>query len=172
MRAAMSLLGTIRRTGLRPDDRTYNTLMQGWIELKNMDRAMDLFKQMKRNKRVRPDIVTYNLLITGWAREMKRMDMAEKVMQELMNDRSVSPDTQTFDALIRGYLYLRGDRKYRSERMYFWLCRMRDLKLQPNRHTVKHFTKMNLYFPAVDESFWTTDFGVPFDPRRHGPQHW
>ena len=35
--------------------------MQGWIELKNMDRAMDLFKQMKRNKRVRPDIVTYNL---------------------------------------------------------------------------------------------------------------
>ena len=42
--------------------------MQGWIELKNMDRAMDLFKQMKRNKRVRPDIVTYTLLITGWAR--------------------------------------------------------------------------------------------------------
>ena len=29
--------------------------MQGWIELKNMDRAMDLFKQMKRNRRVRPD---------------------------------------------------------------------------------------------------------------------
>ena len=78
MRAAMSLLETMRRTGLRPDVRTYNTLMQGWIELKNMDRAMDLFKQMKRNKRVRPDIVTYNLLISGWAREMRRMDMADK----------------------------------------------------------------------------------------------
>ena len=50
----------------------------------------------------------------------------------------------------------------------FWLCKMRDLKLQPDRHTVKHFHKMGLYFPGVDEPFWTTDFGMPFDPRRHG----
>ena len=142
--------------------------MQGWIEFKNMDRAMDLFKQMKRNKRVRPDIVTYTLLITGWAREMKRMDMAEKVMQDLMNDPDVCPNTKTFNALIRGYLYLRGDRQYRAERMYFWLCKMRDSNLKPDKHTVKHFTRMNLYFPAVDEPFWTTDFGMPFDPRRHG----
>ena len=169
MRAAMSLLATMRTTGLRPDDRTYNTLIQGWIELKIMDRAMDLFKQMKRNKRVRPDIVTYTLLISGWARQMQRMDMAETVMQELMNDPDVSPNTQTFDALIRGYLYLRcGDRQYRSERMYFWLCKMRDVKLQPDKHTVKHFNKMGLYFPGVDEPFWTTDFGMPFDPHRHG----
>merc|ERR1712196_529704 len=167
-RVAMSLLETMRRTGLRPDVRTYTTLMQGWIELKNMDRAMDLFKQMKRDKRVRPTIVTYTLLISGWAREMRRMDMAEKVMQDLMNDRDVSPNTRTLNTLISGYLYIRGDRQYRSERMYFWLCRMRDLKLQPDRHTVKHFTKMNLFFPAVDEPFWTTDFGMPFDPRRHG----
>ena len=71
-----------------------------------MDRAMDLFKQMKRNKRVRPDIVTYNLLISGWAREMKRMDMAENVMQYLMNDRDVFPDERTFGALINGYNHL------------------------------------------------------------------
>ena len=64
---------------IETDDRTYNTLMQGWIELKNMDRAMDLFKQMKRDKRVRPDVVTYTSLIGGWARSMGRIDMAEKV---------------------------------------------------------------------------------------------
>ena len=169
MRAAMSLLGTMKATGLRPDVRTYTTLMQGWIELKNMDRAMDLFKQMKRNKRVRPDIVTYNLLISGWARSMKRMDMAEKVMQDLMNDRNVSPNDRTFCALIRGYSCLfHGDRNWRAERMYFWLCKMRDLRIQPTHHHVKCFTKMNLYFPAVDEPFWTTDFGMPFDPHRHG----
>jgi hypothetical protein len=91
------------------------------------------------------------------------MDMAEKVMQELMNDRNVSPNTRTFNALISGYLHIRGDRQYRSERMYFWLCKMRDSNLQPNKHIVKHFHKMNLYFPAVDEPFWTTDFGMPFD---------
>ena len=169
MRAAMSLLETMRRTGLRPDVRTYTTLMQGWIELKNMDRATDLFKQMKREKRVRPDIVTYNLLINGWSRAMRRMDMAEKVMQDLMHDRNVSPNTRTFDALINGYNHLlREDRNWRAERMYFWLCKMRDLRLQPSHHTVKHFTKMNLYFPGVDEPFWTTDFGMSFDPRRHG----
>ena len=169
MRAAMSLLEMMRTSGLRPDDRTYNTLIQGWIELKNMDRAMDLFKQMKGNKRVRPTIVTYTLLISGWARQMRRMDMAEKVMQDLMNDRNVSPNERTFCALIKGYgVLFRKNRNWRAERMYFWLCRMRDLRIKPNQHTVKPFTKMQLYFPAVDEPFWTTDFGMPFDPRRHG----
>ena len=169
MRAAMSLLETMRRTGLRPDDRTYNTLMQGWIELKNMDRAMDLFKQMKRNKRVRPTIVTYTLLIYGWAREMRRMDMAEKVMQDLMNDRDVSPNKKLSTHSIRGYNHLfHEDRKWRAERMYFWLCKMRDLRIKNHLTTLcENFNQMNLYFPGVDEPFWTTDFGMPFDPRRH-----
>ena len=165
----MSLLGTMRTSGLLPDVHTYTTLMQGWIELKDMDRAMDLFKQMKRNRRMRPNIVTYNLLITGWSREMRRMDMAEKVMQELMNDCGVSPNEKTFGALIRGYNFLfHEDRNWRAERMYFWLCKMRDLRIKPTHHLVKTFNKMGLYFPGVDEPFWTTDFGMPFDPRRHG----
>ena len=176
MRAAMSLLDAIRTSGLIPNVRTYTTLMQGWIELKNMDRAMDLFKQMKRNKRVCPTIVTYTLLISGWARSMKRMDKAEKVMSDLMNDRNTSPDARSFDTLINGYrmLYSRGNFRenyqFRAERMYFWLCKMRDLRLQPSHHTTEHFRKMGLYFPVVDGPFWTTDFGMPFDPRRHGRQ--
>ena len=135
-----------------------------------MDRAMDLFKQMKRDKRVRPTVVTYTLLISGWSREMRRMDKAEKVMQDLMNDRDVSPNERTFCSLIRGYSCLFGkDRNWRAERMYFWLCKMRDMKIKPNHHTVKPFSSMKppLYFPAVGEPFWT-DFGMPFDPRRHG----
>ena len=171
MRAAVSLFKSMRTTGLRPDVYTYNTLIQGWIELKNMDRAMDLFKQMKRfqTKRVRPTIVTYNLLISGWSREMRRMDMAEMVMYDLMNDHNVSPNTRTFDTLINGYRCLfRENRNWRAERMYFWLCKMRDMRIKPNQHTVKPFTCMNIYFPGVDETFWTTDFGMPFDPRRHG----
>ena len=169
MRAAMSVFETMRRTGLRPNVRTYTTLMQGWIELKKMDRAVDLFNQMKRNKRVRPNIVTYNSLISGWSRSMRRMDMSEKVMKDLMNDRNVSPNARTFDALINGYRCLFGkDRNWRAERMYFWLSKMRDLRLQPTHHTAKHFHKMRLYFPGEDEPFWTTDFGMPFDPRRHG----
>ena len=169
MRAAMSLFEMMRRTGLNPNDRTYNTLIQGWIESKNMDRAMNLFKKMKRNREVRPTIVTYTLLISGWTRSMKQMDKAEKVMRDLMNDRDVSPETRTFDTLINGYRCLCWEhRNWRVERMYFWLCKMRDLRLQPTHHTAKHFHKMDLYFPTKHESFWTTDFGMPFDPRRHG----
>jgi pentatricopeptide repeat protein len=166
MRAAMSVFGTIRTSGLRPDDRTYNTLMQGWIESKDMDRAMDLFKQMKRNRQVRPDIVTYNLLINGWSRSMRRMDMVEKVMQELMNDPCVSPNNRTFCAIFRGYSCLfHENRNWRAERMYYWLCKMRDMKIKPNQHTMKPFSKMNLYFPSYDEPFWK-NYGVPYDPRR------
>ena len=96
--------------------------------------------------------------------------MAEKVMQDLMNDRNVSPDERTFGALINGYRCLfHKDRNWRVERMHYWLCRMRDLRIRPSHHLVKTFKKMNLYFPGVDEPFWTTDFGMPFDPKRHGP---
>ena len=100
---------------------------------------------------------------------LKEERWAERVMQDLMNDRDVSPDDRTFCAIIKGYSCLfHGDRNWRAERMYFWLCKMRDLRIQPTHHHVKCFTKMNLYFPAVDEPFWTTDFGMPFDPHRHG----
>ena len=166
MSTAMSILGVMRESGLRPNDRTYNTLIQGWIELKKMDRAMDLFKKMKRNKRVRPTIVTYNSLISGWARSMGQMDEAEKVMHDLMNDPNVSPEERTFCALIRGYSFLfREDRNRRAERMYYWLCKMRDMKIKPNLHTAKPFSKMNLYFPSYDEPFWK-NYGMPYDPRR------
>ena len=166
MSAAMSLFDVMRESGLRPNDRTYNTLIQGWIELKKMNRAMDLFKKMKRNKCVRPDIVTYTLLITGWARSMKNMIKAENVMYDLMNDRNLSPDDRTFHALIRGYNFLfHEDRNMRAERMYYWLCKMRDMKIKPNQHTMKPFSKMNLYFPSYDEPFWK-NYGMPYDPRR------
>ena len=135
-------------------------------------RALEV-RDSRRGKRTTkeysPDIVTYNLLISGWSREMRRMDMAEKVMHDLRNDHNVSPNTRTFDTLINGYRCLfRENRNWRAARMYFWLCKMRDLRLKPSNHTVKHFTRMKLYFPAVDEPFWTSDFGIPFNPRRHG----
>ena len=97
------------------------------------------------------------------------MDMAENVMQECLNDPHVSPNEKTFGALIRGYNFLfHKDRNWRIERMYYWLCRMRDLRIKPTHDLVKTFNQMGIYFPAVDEPFWTTDFGMPFDPRRHG----
>jgi len=132
-----------------------------------MDRAMELFREMKRRK-VRPDVVTYNLMISGWARQMKRMDKAEEVMSDLMNNPYVSADDRTFGTLINGYSHLfNEDRNWRAERMYFWLCQMRDFKIKPTPHTVKPFNKMGLYFPSVDGPFWTQDFGMPFDPHRH-----
>ena len=126
---------------------------------------MDLFKQMKRNKRVRPDIVTYNLLINGWARSMRNMKKAEKVMHDLMNDRNVSPDDRTFHALLNGYSCLfHEDRNRRAKRMYYWLCKMRDMRIKPNQHTVQPFAKMKLHFPGDDEPFWK-NYGMPYDPR-------
>ena len=168
MRAAMSLLETMKKTGMRPNVRTYNTLMQGWIELKNMDRAMDLFKQMKRNKRVRPTIVTYTLLIGGWARSMGRMDMAEKVMQDLMNDPDVSPNDRTFQCSHqRLQLPLHGRvENWRAERMYFWLCKMRDLRIKPNHHTVKPFSNWDFTSLVWTNLFGPTTLACHFDPRR------
>ena len=72
-----------------------------------MDRAMDLFKQMKRNKRVRPTIVTYNFadLWLG-STDATNGHGRERVMKELMNDPDLSPDDRTFSALIRSYSFV------------------------------------------------------------------
>ena len=59
-------------------------------------------------------------------------------------------------------------RRFFAMGSFFWLCRMRDLRIKPTHHLVKTFNQMKIYFPSVDEPFWTTDFGMPFDPRRHG----
>ena len=108
-------------------------------------------------------------MLIRWCRQMESARTAEKVMIDLMNDPKVSPDAQSFDTLINGYRCCRWmEEKLRVERMYFWLCMMRDRRLQPTEHTAKHFRKMGLHFPAEDGPFWTTDFGMPFDPRRHG----
>ena len=80
-----------------------------------------------------------------------------------MNDRDVCPNDRTFCALIRGFSFVHHkSRAWRAERMYFWLCKMRVSRLQPNMHTAKPFFKLGLYFPSVDGPFWR-DFGVPFD---------
>ena len=93
----------------------------------------------------------------GWAREMRQMDEAEKVMQDLMNDRNVSPNNRTFDALLKGYSCLfHEDRNWRAERMYYWLCRMRDMKIKPNQHTKKPFTLQKLHFLAMTNRFGKT----------------
>ena len=93
--------------------------------------------------------------------------MAEKVMQDSMNDRDVSPNERTFCTLIRSYSFVQHkSRAWRAERMYFWLCKMRDFRVQPNMHTAKPFFKLGLHFPSIDGSFWR-DYGVPFDISRH-----
>ena len=166
MDTAMDVLRAMRRNRIKANAVTYNTMMQGWIELKRLDLATEVFDEMKR-RNVRRDVVTYNLFMSGWARQMQRMEKAEAVMKELMEYPHAKPDDRTFYTLINGYNFLfHENRHWRADRMYFWLCKMRDLSIKPDSHTAKHFSKMNLYFPSPSSSFWI-DYDMPYDPHKH-----
>ena len=168
METAMDVLRAMRRNRIKADAVTYNTMMQGWIELKRLDLATEVFDEMKR-RNVRRTVVTYTSLISGWARSMQRMDKAEAVMKELMEYPHAKPNTRTFDALINGYNHLlHENHSWRADRMYFWLCKMRDLNIKPSHHTAKHFSKMNLHFPSPTSPFWI-DYDVPYDPHKYDP---
>ena len=171
MDTAMDVLRAMRRNRIKANAVTYNTMMQGWIELKRLDLATEVFDEMKR-RNVRRTVVTYTLLISGWARSMQRMDKAEAVMKELMEYPHAKPNSRTFCTLLRCYSCLfHENQHWRAERMYFWLCKMRDLNIKPNHHTMKPFTQMNLHFPSPQSSFWI-DYDMPYDPHKHGPRRY
>ena len=83
---------------------------------------------MKRNKSLMSDIHLADL----WTGSTDAMDMAEKVMQDLMNDPNVSPNERTF--VLSSKDTVSSESRRRAERMYFWLCKMRDLRIKPPPH--------------------------------------
>ena len=182
MRPVTEILRKMKKLKLKPDTHINNMRIRGWIEakdvykLRNVSRILNS-KMRKQRKKYglcpQKTIETYNLLINGFAQigGSDRMEEAEKVMEHLLMDRYSRPNNETFCALFRGYMNLKErDHEYRAEMMLFWLCKMRDFKIKPNVEIVKPFTHMKIYFPSVDSSFWTTDFGMPYDPLRHVPQ--
>nr|GLL47208.1 pentatricopeptide repeat-containing protein At1g63330-like isoform X1 [Ipomoea trifida] len=64
MDEAKKAVGRMVDTGLRPDVRTYNTLINGYCKIKKLDEAMHLFREIRQNG-LCPNVVTYTTILQG-----------------------------------------------------------------------------------------------------------
>jgi pentatricopeptide repeat domain-containing protein 1 len=83
----------------KPDEISYNTLIKGCSQMKQLDRAIGLLQQMK-SAGLRPNEVTYNSIIDACVRAGK-MTVAWQYLTEMQED-GVIPDNFTYSTLVKG----------------------------------------------------------------------
>ncbi|CAM8899404.1 unnamed protein product [Rhodiola kirilowii] len=82
---------------LQLETRCYNTLIDGLCKDGLIDKANELFLEM-RKKDVRPDVITYTIVIDGLSRAGK-WEEAKALFHEML-DHALEPDVVTFNMLI------------------------------------------------------------------------
>ncbi|KAE8661264.1 hypothetical protein F3Y22_tig00116925pilonHSYRG00039 [Hibiscus syriacus] len=86
--------------GIVPNEVVFNTIMNGYCRIGDMDRPVSMVERMEKLG-LRPDCVTFNTLIDKFF-EMKEMDNTEERVKKTREE-GVSPNLQTDNILINGY---------------------------------------------------------------------
>eukprot|EP00850_Spirogloea_muscicola_P006917 SM000034S12671 [mRNA] locus=s34:170727:173800:+ [translate_table: standard] len=85
---------------VRPNIRTYNTLLNLWCEAGNIEEARRIMAAM-RKAGIQPDVVSYNTLLKAYGL-LRRPADAERVMREMQNA-YVQPNERTYGLAVRAY---------------------------------------------------------------------
>merc|ERR1719465_260503 len=84
---------------VEPDIVTYSTIVKGFCNSGNLDRAFKVLKDMKASGKYAPDEVMYNSLLSGCAKE-HRPDEALQLLSE-MKKSGVAPSNYTLSMLVK-----------------------------------------------------------------------
>lgn len=82
-----------------PDIVTYSTLVKGFCNSGNLDRAISILKDMRSEGKFTPDEVMYNSLLDGCAKEHRPND-ALRLLDE-MKESGVAPSNYTLSMLVK-----------------------------------------------------------------------
>jgi len=82
-----------------PDIVTYSTIVKGYCASGNLDKGLQLLREMRRGERLAPDEVMYNSLLDGCARE-HRLDEALRLLDD-MRESGVAPSNYTLSILVK-----------------------------------------------------------------------
>jgi len=82
-----------------PDLVTYSTIIKGYCQSGNVDKALELLQQMVTEAQFKPDEVMYNSLLDGCARE-QRLEEALRLLAEMRKEK-VAPSNYTLSILCK-----------------------------------------------------------------------
>lgn len=101
MEEAEKLLMEMKDGKMEPQLVTYNSMINGYCEVRKMEDAEKMVVEMKA-RNLEPNLITYNTLINGYSK-VQKMEEAEKLVVE-MKERNIEPDLVTYVNMIKGYV--------------------------------------------------------------------
>merc|ERR1719301_447708 len=93
------LLEDMKTNRVDPDIITYSTIVKGYCNSGDVDRAFQVLKEMKRDGIYAPDEILYNSLLDGCARQ-GRVDQALRLLED-MRCSGVAPSNFTLSILVK-----------------------------------------------------------------------
>lgn len=106
MEKAVQVLDEMLLAGIRPNERTYTTIMDGYASLGDTGKAFEYFSRIK-DEGLELDIYTYEALLKACCKA-GRMQSALAVTKE-MSAKNIPRNTYVYNILIDGYgVYIFG----------------------------------------------------------------
>jgi pentatricopeptide repeat protein len=125
----------------------YTTLIKAYSKRRELNKVLEIFNHMKRDKHNAPNNVTFNSVIDCCVK-CEQLNLAEKILEE-MHRSGVKPDIITFSTLIKG-----GMKKGDFEKALQYLDGMCKLEIRPDEVLLNSLLdgceKLQEYNRAVD----------------------
>jgi pentatricopeptide repeat protein len=99
MHRAEQVLTAMRAASVQPDIISYSTVVKGYCLQGDVDKALEVLKEMRADKTLKPDEITYNSFLDGCAKQ-HRVDEALAALDE-MQAAGVRPSNFTLSILVK-----------------------------------------------------------------------
>ncbi|CCJ31268.1 unnamed protein product [Pneumocystis jirovecii] len=121
--------GLTDNASIQPDSLTYDFMINGCIEFGNVEKAMNLFSQMKQHE-IKPTVFSYAHLMNGYVK-IKCPDNALLLFKDMKNY-SIEPNLTIYTILISAFLQ---KRLFNNAWMTFSLLKYRSKDVYPDVKT-------------------------------------
>merc|ERR1719408_791968 len=99
MDRADELFREMQENSVEPDIITYSTIVKGYCQSGDVDKAFEVLEQMKREGNYAPDEILYNSLLDGCAKQ-HRVDEALRLLED-MKASGTAPSNYTLSILVK-----------------------------------------------------------------------